>query len=251
MRVLAAAAHPDDIEFGMAGTLLLLKEKGASIHMWNLADGSCGSESLSGAVLRRLRWKEAAASARLAGAVLHGPIGRDLRLFFEPGLLARAAAVIRKVKPDILLVPSPEDYMEDHQNACRLAVTAAFVRGMRNFPARPRVKPWRGFVAVYHAQPHMNRDAFGKKVRPSLFVNVASVWGRKQAMLSCHKSQKDWLDASQGLGRYLKAQETSAREVGNMSGRFRLAEGWRRHNPLGFGPPGHDPLRLLLGKQVR
>ena len=38
MVVLAAAAHPDDIEFMMAGTLLLLKRAGAEIHMWNLAN---------------------------------------------------------------------------------------------------------------------------------------------------------------------------------------------------------------------
>ena len=36
---LASAAHPDDIEFMMAGTLLLLKETGAEIHMWNLSIG--------------------------------------------------------------------------------------------------------------------------------------------------------------------------------------------------------------------
>jgi len=45
--VLAASAHPDDIEFMMAGTLLLLKEAGAEIHMWNLANGHCGTASSS------------------------------------------------------------------------------------------------------------------------------------------------------------------------------------------------------------
>mgnify|MGYP000867140096 CR=1 FL=1 len=41
--VLAAVAHPDDIEFMMAGTLFLLKQAGAEIHLWNLANGCCGS----------------------------------------------------------------------------------------------------------------------------------------------------------------------------------------------------------------
>jgi LmbE family N-acetylglucosaminyl deacetylase len=43
MKVLAAAAHPDDIEFMMAGTLLRLKDAGCEIHLWNLANGCCGS----------------------------------------------------------------------------------------------------------------------------------------------------------------------------------------------------------------
>ena len=44
---LAMAAHPDDIEFMMSGTLLLLKKAGAEIHMCNLANGCYGSQVYS------------------------------------------------------------------------------------------------------------------------------------------------------------------------------------------------------------
>ncbi|HEX5102756.1 MAG TPA: PIG-L family deacetylase, partial [Pirellulaceae bacterium] len=40
---LAVAAHPDDIEFLMSGTLMLLRKAGYDIHYWNLANGCCGS----------------------------------------------------------------------------------------------------------------------------------------------------------------------------------------------------------------
>ncbi|MFZ4593238.1 MAG: PIG-L family deacetylase, partial [Verrucomicrobiaceae bacterium] len=40
---LAITAHPDDIEFVAAGTLLLLKEKGWDIHYFNVSRGNCGS----------------------------------------------------------------------------------------------------------------------------------------------------------------------------------------------------------------
>ena len=40
-------------------------------------------------------------------------------------------------------------------------------------------------------------------------------------------------------------------EMGRRSGRFRHAEGWRRHAHMGFGPPGADPLREALGKKYR
>src|SRR5438105_3208412 len=86
--VLAAGAHPDDIEFGMAGTLLLLKQAGAQIHMWNLADGACGTATLEPSAIRDLRWKESLASAGVAGATAHPPIGQDLGLFYEPALLS-------------------------------------------------------------------------------------------------------------------------------------------------------------------
>jgi LmbE family N-acetylglucosaminyl deacetylase len=40
---IAIGAHPDDIEFYMAGTLLLLKEAGYAIHYLNVANGNSGS----------------------------------------------------------------------------------------------------------------------------------------------------------------------------------------------------------------
>jgi LmbE family N-acetylglucosaminyl deacetylase len=44
---LAIAAHPDDIEFMMAGTLILLKHAGYDIHYMNVATGSCGTNQRS------------------------------------------------------------------------------------------------------------------------------------------------------------------------------------------------------------
>ena len=42
-RAFAVAAHPDDIEFFMAGTLMRLGEAGYELHYMNVADGSCGT----------------------------------------------------------------------------------------------------------------------------------------------------------------------------------------------------------------
>ena len=39
----AVAAHPDDIEFVMAGTLILLRRAGYELHYMNIANGCCGS----------------------------------------------------------------------------------------------------------------------------------------------------------------------------------------------------------------
>ncbi|HUU58478.1 MAG TPA: PIG-L family deacetylase, partial [Phycisphaerae bacterium] len=40
---IAVAAHPDDIEFMMGGTLLLLGLAGCELHYMTVANGSCGS----------------------------------------------------------------------------------------------------------------------------------------------------------------------------------------------------------------
>ena len=246
--VLAAVAHPDDIEFMMAGTLLRLKAAGATIHMWNLANGSCGTASHDRTEIVNLRAAEAEAAARVAGATMHPALADDLSIFYEPGLLARVASVVRAVKPNIVLTHSPQDYMEDHQNTCRLLVTGAFSKGMKNFPTNPPLPPWDGQTALYHALPHGLRDGLRKLVRSGQYVDIKPVLGKKREMLAQHKSQKEWLDVSQGMDAYLKEMEAMSRQVGTLSGKFEYAEGWRRHSHLGFGPADYDPLSELLGK---
>ena len=244
--VLAAAAHPDDIEFMMAGTLLQLKDAGAEIHMWNLANGHCGTARHSREEIIRIRESEARESARLAGAVSHGPLFDDLAIFYDQPSLARVASVVRDIRPTIILTHSPQDYMEDHENTCRLIVTAAFGRGMRNFITDSPREPWDQPVALYHALPHGLRDGLGRLARPDLFVDTTLVADRKRAMLTCHRSQKEWLDVSQGMDAYLSEMERMNTDVGRLSGRFAQAEGWRRHSTLGFCSDDFNPLKQCL-----
>jgi N-acetylglucosamine malate deacetylase 1 len=245
---LAIAAHPDDIEFCMAGTLLLLKQAGWEIHYLTVASGNCGSSQHSASKTRAVRRREAQAAAGLLGAQFHSSFVDDLEIFYDATSLRKLAAIIREVQPTILLTHSPQDYMEDHMNTCRLAVTAAFARGMPNFrtqPARPSTdQP----VTLYHALPHGLCDGLRQRIVPGAFVNTASVHAAKRAALACHSSQKKWLDVSQGMDSYLHTMDEMSISVGLMSRRFQHAEGWRRHAHLGFCAPEADPLREALAK---
>lgn len=248
---MAIAAHPDDIEFMMGGTLLALKGAGYEIHYMNLSSGSCGGQDHPPAKLRALRAKESKEAARLLGAKFHPSFGDDLELFYDIQALRRLAAVIRQVKPRILLLPSPQDYMEDHTNTCRLAVTAAFARGMSNFrtlPASPRCDHE---ITLYHAMPHGLRDPLRRRVIPGMFVDISSNHDLKMRALSAHRSQQSWLDASQKMNAYLKTMEDFSLELGRMSRRFEHAEGWRRHLHYGFCAEDSDPLKDALGKRAK
>lgn len=248
---LAVAAHPDDIEFMMAGTLLLLKDRGYEIHMWNLADGSCGTDEFDTNTIAAVRLEEAKASANAAGAVYHPPIAKDIEILYSDTLIRKAAAVVRTIKPSIMLLPSPDDYMEDHQNTARIAVTAAFVRGMRNFVTDPEEKPYTESVALYHALPYGLRDPLGAPVIPGLFVDIDSSIERKRIMLSRHASQQQWLDHSQGIGTYIGQMDAMARTVGSMSGFCEFAEGWRRRIHWGLCPENYSPLEDCLDDRCR
>ncbi len=234
----------------MAGTLMRLGAAGYELHYLNIANGCCGSMETDRETTARIRAEEARRAAESIGAVFHPSLVNDLEIFYDQPTLARLAAIVREVAPTIVLTHAPADYMEDHTNACRLAVSAAFVRGMPNFatdPPRPHVA---GELTVYHAQPHGNHDPLGNRVTPGLFVDIGDVIEHKAAMLACHASQKAWLDTTQGLDSYLQTMKDLSAEVGQMSGRYRYAEGWRRRLHLGFCGADADPLRKALGDHV-
>ncbi len=249
-RAFAIAAHPDDVEFAMSGTLMLLKKAGYEIHLMHIANGSCGSLELPPEEIARVRTEEAKAATALIGAIHHRPLVNDIDIMYDKSLLARVAAVMREVAPEIVLSHSPQDYMEDHMITCRLAVTAAFCRGMPNYPTDPPREAIDQPVTIYHAQPSGNRDPLDELVVPSIFVDVTSVIDRKREMLNCHQSQKVWLDQTQGMESYLNTMQELGREVGAMSGRFDYAEGFRRHIHSGLCEDNADPLRTALGTQV-
>jgi LmbE family N-acetylglucosaminyl deacetylase len=200
------------------------------------------------ATTRRLRLAEAKGAAKILGAHFHPPIADDLEILYDLKLLRRVAAVVREVKPSIVLTHSPQDYMEDHTNTSRLAVTAAFARGMPNFMTMPRRRAIEGEATIYHAMPHGHCDQLRQPIVPELFVDTTPVQSTKLAALAEHKTQQEWLDVSQGLNSYLRAMDDASRAVGRMSRRFKHAEGWRRHSHLGFCAEDADPLRAILGK---
>lgn len=246
----AVAAHPDDIEFMMAGTLMMLGEAGCELHYMNVANGSCGTAIYTRDEIVAMRTEEAREAARSLGAQFHEPLVDDLEVYYTSELVRRVTAVMRDVKPTILLVQPPLDYMEDHMISQRLAVTAAFCRGMRNFDSIPPRDPVMEEVTVYHALPYGLRDGLRRVVKPGQYVNVTSVINRKRDALACHRSQKEWLDKSQGLDSYLRTMEEMSGEVGAMSKRYEYAEGWRRHLHLGFCAENADPITELLGKDA-
>lgn len=249
--VLAVAAHPDDIEFVMAGTLLMLRQRGWALHYFNLASGNCGSGQHDGPTTRRVRGREAREAARRLGASFHPSITDDLEVVYSVKLVRRVAAVIREIQPAIVLTHSPQDYMEDHATTARLAVTAAFARGMPNFRTIPSRAPADYDLTIYHAMPHGLRDPLRRRILPGLFVNTTACHKAKIAALQAHQSQQGWLEVSQGMSSYLRSMETMSREVGRLSGKFRHAEGWRRHSHLGFAAIEADPLREALGDDCR
>ena len=250
--VFAVGAHPDDVEFNMAGTLSLLAAAGFEPHMMNVSRSNLDSNELSEAQITRIRRREAERAAELVGAVYHGPVADDMMIFYNDKLLRQMTAVVRRIRPSIVLLPSPNDYMEDHTNTARLVVSACFARAMRHYRSDPPEEATDQDVYLYHAQPHLNRDGMRTLVVPELFVNVTDAMETKLKMLGCHESQRQWLDETQGMDNYLDSMQRSGVEVAEMAGRpgWLHAEGFRRHSHVGFSAEDRDLLAEVLGDRL-
>lgn len=246
---IAIAAHPDDIEFVMAGTLLLLREAGWDIHYLNVSNGNMGSTVMSAKQTEITRAREGRAAAKVLGATFHPSFCNDLCIFYTEENIRRLSAIVREAQPTVVLTHALADYMEDHMITARLAVTATFTRGIPNYRSKPQRAPVLEPCTIYHAMPHGQRTPTRQRVFPEIYVDTTSVQARKREALACHASQKEWLDKTQGQESYLQTMEDFSRDLGGRTKRFKFAEGWTRHLHYGFGAENDDPLKDVLGKR--
>jgi N-acetylglucosamine malate deacetylase 1 len=142
--------------------------------------------------------------------------------------------------------------MEDHQNSCRLTVSACFCRGMRNWISHPWVEPTMQDVYLYHCQPYGSLGPLREKISPAFIVDVGDKIEVKEEMLRRHASQKDWLDVSQGKDAYLQAMREGCEQMGSLAPNpVQYGEGFRQHLHVGLSGKDGDPLAEVLGTRVQ
>jgi len=125
--VLAIAVHPDDVELGCAGTLLMEKRNGKKTGVVDLTRGELGTRGTP-----ELRAEEAARAA----AVLQLDVRENLGMadgFFrnDEEHQRRLIRAIRKYRPEIVLANSLEDRHPDHGRAGHLISDSCFLSGLR------------------------------------------------------------------------------------------------------------------------
>ena len=245
------AAHPDDVEFMMAGTLALLADAGYECHIFTVANGNCGTAVHSNEEIIRIRAGEGHSAASVIGATYHEGLVNDLEIFYEPETLRRVTAVIREIKPQIVLTQSPQDYMEDHQNACRLAVTACFSRGMRNWISHPWVEPTMQDVYLYHAQPYGNMGP----LREPILRRFSSMSPRRLTSgrdAPPPRLAEGMAGCEPGKDAYLVSMREACAAMGQLAPRkVAYGEGFRQHLHVGLSAKDRDILSEVLGDRVQ
>jgi len=192
-RILVVTAHPDDVDFGFAGSVATWTDAGIDVTYCIVTDGAAGGfdESVSRAQMAELRRAEQTAAAKIVGVTdlefLAYPDGR-----VEPTLDLRRdlSRVIRQTRPHRVVMPSPERNYEriyashpDHLAVGEATLCAVYPdarnpfahRELRDEGYEPWTVPevWIGGVAQ----------------SPNQYVDITETIDRKIEALKCHVSQ--------------------------------------------------------------
>ncbi len=224
-RVLVVAAHPDDIEFGAAGTVARWISEGTEAHYLLLTSGDKGSDDPKAdpAALAATREAEQRAAAAEIGVARvdflgepDGQVESSLRLreLITRAIRAFRPEVVMTHDPTVLFVNNEWVNHPDHRAAGLVVVDAVFptARDPLNFPEHlaAGLGPWKVAELFLWSTNEANQ-----------LVDIGATLDRKIAALAHHASQfRDFGETDRWLRR-------GAEELGERAG-YAAAEGFRR-----------------------
>ena len=223
-RILVIAAHPDDVDFSAAGTIAGWTGAGIEVVYCIVTDGDAGGhdDAVPRAEIAPLRRKEQTAAAACVGV-------SDLRFLGYPDGQVEAtlelrrdlARMIREVRPDRVVCPSPE------RNYARLGVSHPDHRAVGSAALDAVYPDARNPYAFGELRAEEGLEAWtvrevwlpGGPV-PNRWVDVTGTFDRKIAALRAHESQTGHMDE---LAEFLRGRLAQAAAEGGLP-EGRLAE---------------------------
>ncbi|HXQ59437.1 MAG TPA: PIG-L deacetylase family protein [Acidimicrobiales bacterium] len=200
-KILVVTAHPDDVDFGVAGSVATWVKSGIEVAYCIVTDGDAGGSdrTISRAEMAAIRRDEQRAAAAEVGVTDVTFLGYpDGRLVPSIELRRDISRQVRLKRPQRLVCQSPDRLWDrlgashpDHLAAGEAAVCAAYPDARNPF-AHPELleeglEPHSVAEIFLMAAPGTNR-----------IVDVTDTFDRKIAALHCHRSQVgegEWLDA--------------------------------------------------------
>lgn len=245
--VLAFLAHPDDTEFMCAGTLArLCREAHCHIVIATATSGDCGSVHHRSEQIARIRHREAVAAAAIIGADYYAAGCMDLQIFNDRPTFMRFTEILRKARADVVIAPSPVDYMCDHEMTSQIVRAATFAAPIPNVITEDLdpAEPLPAVPHLYYVDPMEGVDHFGQAIEPGFVVDITSTMPTKEQMLATHASQREWLRAHHGIDHYIISMKEWSAARGRRIG-AEYGEAFRQH--LGHGYPKDNIILELLG----
>ena len=178
--VLAIGVHPDDVELGCSGTILVALSEGKKVGIVDLTRGELGTRGSA-----EIRKTEAANAAKVLGVHVRENLGLADGFFLNDEVHQRKVIMmIRKYQPEIILCNAPEDRHPDHGRSSKLVSDAAFLSGLRKIETEldgVNQKAWRPKYVFHYLQ-----DRF---LQPHFVVDVSNHMDKKIESILSYTTQ--------------------------------------------------------------
>ncbi len=178
--ILAFGAHPDDVELGAGGILATHAARGLKTGIVDLTRGEMGTRGTP-----EIRDEEAKEAARILGCTVRENLGMpDGRVDYSHESQLQVARIIRKYKPEMVLMNAPTDRHPDHGRASRLVEEACFLSGLHKIKLEDngeKLAPWRPKTMYKYLQFY--------NLEPQLVVDISDGFEAKMTSIKAHKSQ--------------------------------------------------------------
>lgn len=178
--MLAFGVHPDDVELGCAGTLLLSLAEGKKVGIIDLTKGELGTRGTA-----ETRESEASHAAQIMGLTIRENLGMRDGFFVNDEVHQRLIIqVIRKYHPDIVLCNAPADRHPDHGRAAKLVVDACFYAGLSKITTQQEglfQEAWRPKNVFHYVQDRL--------LKPDFLVDISAHFEKKISAVKAYATQ--------------------------------------------------------------
>jgi len=230
--VLVFAAHPDDAELNIGGTICSLTKQGKKVGVIDLTQGEMGTrgtpetrkkEADNATSIMKLSYRS---NLNLGDSLLENTRVNQLKIITE----------IRKTKPTLCITGAPHDRHPDHGKSTQLVLDSLFYSGLKRIET-DTLEVWRPKHILHYMQD--------RPFEPDFVFDITDTWELKKEAMLAFATQFNVKDAGEepetyiSTPSYFKQLEARARYFGHLAG-FEFGEPLKYYN-------GPAPLMSLDG----
>ena len=212
--ILAIGAHPDDIELACGGTIAKLVQQGYKVALCDLTQGELGTRGT-----KEIRREEAQQAAKVLGAVTRRNLKiPDGNVEVNKQNLLKIIALIRELRPALLIIPYGIERHPDHVHTSELCREAWYYSGLEKMKTKLN-----GKTQERHRPHHYFEFMQWMEFEPSFIVDISSSFDLKMKSVRAHSSQffnPESKESETKLSRpdFLEVIETRCRYFGSKIG---------------------------------
>lgn len=181
-KILIISPHPDDEVIGCGGLLEVAKQKRCPVFILYICVGKC-RQLVTGKTEENQRINELDTVAKECSfkykILFVGAEFVRLDTVAQKDLIDPIEDTIEDFKPDIVLIPSPESYDQDHRATYTACITAL----------RPIPQNVRHFVPTVLIYEEPYTWTVGKVIKPNFYLDTTKIEEKKVSLMELYKSQ--------------------------------------------------------------